>query len=163
METTKRRYRTTRHAERLARRSLADAGSRRRVAQALGRSESTISHEVTDRSHPTIRAAFELLLSLDGEPGVNAVAFAEAAAEVVELSEVVNAASETLIERGIHLLGQENELGFREDMAALTGDGHAEALRRVARASAALARIIDELELRDIDLHALYRAREVAA
>ena len=41
--------------------------------------------------------------------------------------------------------------------AALTGYGHSEALRRVSSASLELAAIIDELDCRGVDLHALYR------
>lgn len=160
MEKTRQRLaRSKRHSEQLARRALKEAGTRRAVSRALGRSESTISHEVTDRFHPDLAKAFTVLLNLIGYPGVDGRAFAEACAEAVELSGIILADDEVLIDRGLFLLEAENRIGYAEDIASLSGHGHAEALRKVASASAELASIIDEMAYRNVDLHEEYRDR----
>lgn len=162
--TTKTRHRRVRHAEQLARRSLKEAGSRRDVAGALGRSESTVSHEVTDRSHPTLTAAFDVFLQLNQYPGVSGRAFAEAAMEAVELRDIIEAETEVLVERGLYLMDAENNSDAVEDRASMVGPlEHAEALRVHASKAMYLAMILDALRYRNIDLHALYREQGAAS
>lgn len=161
MENTRKRLdRQKRHAQRLSREALGGAGTRRAVGRALGRSEATVSHDVTDRYHPD---AYRLFAALVGSVGTTGRAFADACAEAVELSEIVTAEDEDLTRRGLYLLEWEDELCRREDQAALRRSGHAAALRRVASASAELAMILDECAERGIDLYALLDARQVAA
>jgi len=160
------RVRAKRHARRLAQQSLRRAGTLKAVGRAMtpSRRESTVGHYVTDRTHPDLARAFELLIGLCDAEDVSARTFAEAVTELVELRDIVQADTETLIERGLVLMSRENELGYVEDLRSLTGHGHSEALRRVASASAELAAIIGELCYRGKDLHAIYRERgEVAA
>ena len=165
METTRKRLvRTKRHAGRLARGALKGAGTQAAVARAIGKKPGTIGHYLTDRPHPVLVEAFELLVALNGTPGVSAQAFAEAAQELVELSDIVTAETPTLTERCLYLLEWENECGAREDQAAMIGKGeHAKWLRVVASASAELASLLDELRYRGVDAHELFRAREGAA
>lgn len=159
---TKRRYRAARHIERSAKRALRDAGARSEVARTLGRSISTISHEVSDRCHPTLKAAFDTLLLVVDGPKTTGRAFAEAATELVELVEIVQADDAVLIERGLFLMDHENKVDAVEDCRSLHGPvAHSDALRKVASVAAELASILAELWERGIDLHALNR--EVAA
>ena len=161
----KRRDRTRRHAKRLARRAVREAGTRRDVARALGKSESTVSHEVTDRFDVDLARAFEKMILLDGHPGVDARAFSLACTEAFELAPIVLTNTGRLIERGLYLMSWENVAGQREDDASITRKGHPEWLRRVADASLNLAMIIDELETPErglISLHELYEERASA-
>lgn len=164
MENTKKRMaRAQRHAERLGRAAVRDAGSRTDVARALGRSRSTVSHEATTRSHPELKRALEIAVLLNGGRGTSARPLAEAMAEAVELSDIVTAEDATLITRGCYLLDREDLLEADENRAAKTGVGYAEALRAEASAQFELAQIIDELAYRKIDLLALHRQRAVRA
>lgn len=163
-KTRKRRDRLQRHGERLARYSLAAAGRRSDVARALEKSLSTISHEVSDRCNPDLAKAFTVFLSLATRPGTSAAAFAQAVLEAQELVDVISAETETLIERGLFLLEEENRRDAVEDIASLRGSReHAEALRAHGAVVLELPGIIDELLLRNVDLHEVYRARGAAA
>ena len=164
MEKTRlRRLRTERHAHRLARDVLRHAGKQEAVGHAIGRSAGTLAHYCTDRPHPMLVKAFEVLIQLNGTPGVNAQAFAEAASELVELSDIVMAEDDTLIDRALYLLAWENEAGFREDQASMVSEeDHAEWLRKVGSASNELASLLDELRYRGIEVHSLFRERGAA-
>ena len=164
MEKTKQGWRRKGHATALAQRAIRDAGPRRAVAAALGRSESTVSHEARTpgRAHPDLQRAFELLLALSAHPGVSARAFAEAAAEVVELRELVAAETKALVERGLYLLDREDDLECAENRTAKRGGDYAGALRAEGWAQIELAQIIDELAPRGVDLMAEYRRRRVS-
>lgn len=163
MEQTRRLVRRMdRHADRLARHALAEAGPRNRVALALGKSESTISHEVTDRVNPELRDAFRIFLNLNGHPGVSGRAFADAVNEAIELSEIVLADTDTLLARGVHLLSQKAGLVIGEIEASHTGDGHSAVLRKLGSVLLELAAITDELatpERGSISLQAHFRGR----
>lgn len=165
METTRRtEHRRERHATRLARRSIGEAGGPTKVGKALGRSTSATCHDAKDREHPDLRAAFDLLVRLNAHPEVSGRAFAEAVQEAVELAEIVHAEDGVLIERGVWLLEEENARDAREDSDSLLGPAaHAEALRRHASVAAELASILDELAFRGIDLHQQYAQRRNAA
>lgn len=165
METTRRQERRrTRHGTKLARRAIGEAGHPKKVGEALGVTRSAACHWKSDRVHPALREAFEVLLRLDAYPEVSGRAFAEAAAEAVELSEIVHADTEVLLPRGLYLMAYENETDKIEDDATVIGpEAHAEALRKHGSAVMELASILDELLFRGIDLHAEYRARRVAA
>lgn len=152
-----RQTRVGQHADRLGRWALRNAGPLRAVASAIRKEKSTVGHYVTDKVHPTLRPALGVLLNLLGNPGVNGRACVDAFNEALELSDIILEETPRLIERGLFLMRWENELGFREDVASLSGCGHSEALRRVASASNELAQIIDELQYRGVDLHELYR------
>ncbi len=142
---------------------MRDSGRRTDVAAALDRSLSRVSHEATKQVNPVLRDALGMLLGLiDGE-GCSPYAFAEVVSEIIELRDITEAETDTLIVRGLRLLEWENQIGLTEDLASLTGHGHADALRRVAMASNELAAILDELELRGVDLHELFRAQAVAS
>lgn len=155
--------RASRHSLRLAQQSIAYAGTRTDVARALGRDRSTVSHECTTRSHPVLAAAFDLFLGLVDSPGVSGRAFAEAAAEAVELREVVAEETAKLVERGLFLL---DDLGRRlagvYRQSLLGPLPHAESLRPLASVASELAAYLDELSLREVDLHQTVRIRRVS-
>lgn len=164
METTRRTEdRKTRHAKRLARRSIGAAGTPTNVGKALERARSTVSHEGTDREHPALRDAFAVLLRLDAYPEVSGRAFAEAVSEAVELSEIVHADDETLIARGLWLLDGEDPAQGRENTAARLGLGYWDACEATGQLHVELAQIGRECELRGIDLLKLQRERTAAA
>jgi hypothetical protein len=150
--------RARRHAQRLGRTAIRDAGTRTDVARALGRSRSTVSHEATTRSHPELAKALEITILLNGSRGTSARALSEAMAEAVELSDIVTAEDATLITRGCYLLDREDLLEANENRAAKTGAGYSEALRAEASAQMELAAILDELDYRGVDLLALHRS-----
>lgn len=168
IEETRRRIATAqRHSIRLAQEALRGAGTRRDVARALGRSESTVSHECTTRAHPELARAFEVAILLNGHRGTSARALLESMAEAIELSEIATAETETLVERGLFLMDKEDRLEAAENLAAKSGVDYARALRAEASAQNELAAIIDELatpERGSIDLLVVYRkaARRVA-
>lgn len=150
-----------RHAERLAKRSLREAGTRRAVARAVGRPESTVRHETTSRANPELAKALELTIVLNGHPGTSGRPIVEAMLEAVELSDIVTAEDATLVERGLYLLDHEDQLEASENRAARAGASarYADALRSEASVQMELAAIIDELAYRRIDLLELYRAK----
>lgn len=163
MEKTRKRLgRTERHARRLARRSLREAGPLADLSRATGRAVGTLGHDITDRMHPDLVRAYRILLNLNGHPGVNGRPFAECVTEAVELSDIVVAEDATLLARGLHLLDREDQLEALENAAAKSGVGYAEALRAEASAQMELAAIIDELTYRGIDLLGVHRAKAVA-
>lgn len=155
--------RRQRHTAQLAQRAIREAGTPTRVGHAIGRSLSTASHYATDKVHPEFRDAFTVLLNLSQHPGVSGRAYAEAVSEAVELDEIVPAEAETLVARGLYLLEEENRRDSVEDDASMVSPPeHAAALRAHRDAASELAAILDELWFREIDLHALYRARRNA-
>ena len=163
-KTKERRLRTERHSKRLAREVLRRAGTQEAVGRATNKSPGTIAHYQNDRPHPVLVEAFDILISLNGTPGVSAQAFAEAVNELVELSDIVTADDAVLIERALYLLRFEDEAGFHEDQAAMISEeAHAKELRVVASASAELASLLDELRYRNIEMHELRRARARAS
>ena len=166
-ETRKRQRRVERHARRLAQESLAAAGSRTNVGKALGRSRSTISHEVTTRGHPVLEEAFGVLLNLLAHPGVCGRAFVDRAAEALELNDILDADTETLVARGLWLVEHENHFDALEDLASIkTAAEHMEACARHGAALLELRAIEAELltpERGRLDLLALYRQRAVQA
>ena len=162
-KTRKRKVRIKRHAERFARDVIRRAGKQADVGRAIDKRPGTLGHYCTDRPHPVLVEAFEVLIQLNGTPGVSAQAFAEAASELVELSDIVTADTPVLIERALYLLEWENEVGWREDQASMVGKGeHAKWLRVVASASSELASLLDELRYREVDAHELFRERGAA-
>lgn len=164
METTrKRERRRARHVLSLSRRAIREAGTPSHIGEAVGVTRSAASHWTSDRVNPVLRDAFALLIRLDAHPGLSGRAFAEAVAEVVELSEIVHVSDAVLIERGVYLLGWITEAGRRERVAGLRRRGHADELRRVASAAAELAQIMDEATARGMDLYVRFDARELAA
>lgn len=183
-KTKKRLMRAKRHAVRLSQYALAGAGGRRAVARALGRNESTVSHQCTSRASPELLEFFTALLTDDraavsggrtfrvfceafglwmrlmGSDAVSGRAFAEACLEAVELREIVMADDEVLLERGLYLLEQEDVVDSLEDIATKRSTkSHAASLRTHASVAAELATIEDELLARHVDLLAVYRER----
>lgn len=163
-ETRRRAYRAHQHVTRAARRSLRDAGARKDVARVLGRAPSTIRHEVTDRCHPTIQAALAIVIDLTEAEGVTGRAVAEAFTEIVEIGEILEAETDTLIKRGLWLTDAENTTCRDEQTASMLGDlEHEVALRRHSSVSAELADVSAELRERGVSLKAEYRASKVGA
>jgi hypothetical protein len=155
MEKTRRRLdRARRHAERLSQEALKGAGSRRAAGQALGRSESTVSHECTSRAHPAIAEVMSMLIMLNGFPGTTGRAIRNAVVEAQELHDIVHADDETLIARGLYLLAKEDLLESAENGAAKARTGYSEALRAEGHAQIELAAVMDELEYRGLCLWA---------
>lgn len=165
METTQRNERRRdRHVRRLSQRALREAGTPTNVGRALGKAQSTISHESTTRTNPTIQAALELLIRLRQHPDVDPTALRLAMDEALDLEDLTLADDETLIARGLWLMPEENRSDALEDDASyLDPHTHAEALRRHSRIAAELAAILDELAYREIDLHQLYFESRAAA
>lgn len=156
--------RRDRHARRLNQDAIRGAGSPTKVGRALDVSRTAVCHWTSDRVNPALREAFGVLLRLDAHPEVSGRAFAEAVSEAVELSEVVHAADEVLVARGVYLMVEENRSCQAEDEASLIGpEAHSAALRKHGNHALELAGIIDELLFRRIDLHAEYRARAVGS
>lgn len=163
MTTKRREHRRSRHATRLARESIAHAGTPTNVGKALDRATSTVCHEAKDRENPVLRDAFALLVRLNAHPDVSGRAFAERVTEAVDLAEITEADTDTLIARGLWLMPEENASDSVEDNASyLDPHTHAEALRKHASIASELAAILDELDYRGVNLHALY-ASKVAA
>lgn len=153
--------RTVRHAERLAKRSIRYAGPRHEVARVLKRSPSTISHEVRNRAHPTLKASFAMMVSLSEDSKVSPWAYMTACKEAVELATVVEVDDESLVASGIRLLAEENASCRDEDDATLMGElAHAEALARHAEVCLKLSATLVDAHERGIPLHALYRERQ---
>lgn len=161
--TTELKSRTRRaesHAKRLAHRSLRSAGQPKDVGRALGKSRSTIAHEITSRFNPELKRAYEMTILLNGHPGTNGRAVAEAMLEASELTDIVMAETETLVSRGLFLLDQEDLKEGAENRAAKAGVDYSDALRAEASVQMELAAIIDELRTHErgsIDLLAVYR------
>lgn len=161
MSTRDKARRTVRHSERLAKRSIRYAGARKDVARVLQRSPSTISHEVRNRAHPTLKASFAMMVSLSEDAKVSPWAFAVACKEAVELATVLDSDDDSLIASGIRLLTEENDTDRVEDDATLAGElAHAEALARHAEVCLKLSATLVEAHERGIALHALYRERQ---
>ena len=153
--------RAKRHARRLAQDSLRRAGTLKAVGQAMRppRTESTVGHYVTDRTHPDLKRAFELLVGLAGAEDVSARPFAEAALEAVELADIVRAETETLVERAIYLRRSEHTLEAAENESGQLGcPAYPAALRREAHAQLELASILEELAYRGVDFYAAEKA-----
>lgn len=150
------------HAQRLAQEAVAGAGRRKDVASATGRSESTVSSDVTERYHP---AAFDLLLRLIDSPGTTGRAFAERCLEAVELHEILNASEEVLIERGLFLVPAKYESHSQEADAVLTGPVEwAVALQKHRDVTSELAVIVLVLWRHfRVDLRQIYAERKRAA
>lgn len=151
MDKTKKRLdRAKRHARRLAMQAIDGAGTRRDVAEAIGRDESTVSHEATSRANPVLHEALAMELMLDAHPATTGESIRRAFYEARELHPILLADDETLIDRAMYLIVQEDCLERDENRAAKTRDGYSEALRAEGHAQIELAAIIDELELRGI-------------
>lgn len=160
----KKERRRDRHGMRLARRVIKDAGSPTKVGEALGVTRSAASHwgrDEGDRVHPALRDAYAVLLRLDEHPDVDARAFVRAAAEAVDLSELVHAEDETLIARGFYLLDREDSTQAAENTAARTCVGYLDACEATGHLHIELAQIGRECEARGFDLCALYRDQAV--
>lgn len=162
-ETKRRLRRARKHAERGARRAIRGAGSRRDVARALKRSESTVSHEATSRSHPELTRALEMAMLLNGGRDTTARALAQEMMEAVDLSEVILEDTDRLTARGLYLLDREDLLEADENRASRSGVGYSDALRAEGWAQIELAGIHDELLERNVDLLELDRERKAAA
>lgn len=155
-----RRWRKS-HAERLGRHTLRESGRRSDVADALGRSISTISHEVTDRCHPELAAAFTLMLDLERHPSTGARSFLDAVEQIVTLAEIEGQTNEAFIARGVYLLDAEDQTCHEEDIAArMSQADHAEALLKHGSLVMELAAYLADAPRRGIDLHAEWRARK---
>lgn len=150
------------HARRLAQEAIGGAGRRKDVADATGRSESTVSSDVTERYHPE---AFDLLLNLIESPGTTGRAFAERCIEAVELHEILNSSREVLIERGLFLMPTENRADSEEDDASLMGPVRwAVSLQKVRDVSGELAIVVLVLWHHfGVDLRRVYEDRMRAA
>lgn len=161
MERTASRWRRKAHAEDLGRYALREAGKRSHVADALSRSISTISHEVKDRCHPTLYAAFELMLDLARHPNTGTRSFLDAVELTVTLAEIESQPTGAFIARGLYLLDAEDETCAQEDIAArLSQDAHAESLLRHGAMVNELAAYLKDAKRRRIDLHAEWRAQK---
>lgn len=160
-ETKKRLRRTRTHATRLAQRAIREAGTRRDVAVALGRSQSTVSHETTSRAHPELVKALEAVMLLNRGRATTARALIEGLDEALELRDIILEDAARLIARGRVLVEKVNQRDAHADTAALLGDAeHAEALRSLGSACFELAAIEDELRTSErggISLLAEYR------
>lgn len=154
MSTTNSRT-TSRYARRLSQESIAGGGKRKDVAAATGRSQSTVSSDVTERYHP---AAYDLFKKLLEDPETTGRAFAERCVEAVELHEIRNAPKEQLVERGLFLARLENRKDSYEDDASFVGPIEwSEALRDVSTVSVELALIVEVLWVdHGVDLRNLY-------
>lgn len=153
MDKTKKRLdRAKRHARRLAMQALDDAGTRRAVADATDRDESTISHECTSRPNRVLHEAFAMEMMLDRHPATTGEPIRRAFYEARELHPILMADDETLVERAMYLIVQEDALEAAENGAAKTRDDYADALRAEGHAQIELAAIIDELEMRGLDV-----------
>lgn len=151
MDTTKKRLdRAKRHARRLAMQAIDGAGSRRAVAEAIGRNESTVSHEATSRANPVLHEALALEIMLDAHPATTGDSVRRAFYEARELHPILMADSGTLVERAMYLIVHEDRLEAAENGAAKTHVGYSDALRAEGHAQIELAAIIDELDLRGI-------------
>lgn len=150
-----------RHARRLAMEALDRAGSRTAVARALGVARATISHECTSRPNRTLEGFFDLFLNVNACPDAAARAIADAVNEALEVRDIISADTETLVERGVYLVEQENRLDALEDTASLRSTlSHAAAGKTHASALFELAAIEHELLVRRVDLLAVYRERQ---
>lgn len=161
-ETRRRERRRSRHTRTLAHWAISEAGTPTKVGQATGHAPSTVAHWTSDRVNPAIRDFFELLVAISRHPELDADAILQAAEDAVAFDSLVMVSDERLLVEGLELMDRENRLGYQEDLASLSGVDHDVWLRRVARSSARLSRIIRELRERGIDLHAEYRARRVS-
>lgn len=150
------------HARRLAQDAIAGAGSRKSVAEATGRSESTVSSDVTERYHPK---AYELLVALIESPGTTGRAFAEACLEAVELHEVFSASQEVLVNRGLFLIPESHRADLEKGEARLMGPVEwAVALQKSRDVDGELAIIVLVLwQHFNVDLRQLYIERKRAA
>lgn len=153
-----RRIRTERHRDTLAVAAYRRTpGTQAQKAEARGVAPGTVGHYHTDRPDPALAEILERLIAGLSIQGVSPTALLEAVEEAYELHWLASADDEVLIRRGVTLMQTENEVGYKEDVASLTGNGHSEWLRKVADASRELAMTIDELMYRGIDLHQRYR------
>lgn len=149
METTRKRLeRAKRHARRLAMAALDGAGTRRAVGEALDTHESTVSRQCTRRPNPVLHQALAIEIMLDRHPATTGEPIRRAFYEASELHPILMADDETLVERAMYLIVHEDVLESRENRAAKTRDGYADALRAEGHAQIELAAVIDELEMR---------------
>jgi hypothetical protein len=145
-ETKKRVGRAERHAQRLARRAISEAGTRRDVAAALGRSENLVSSYATRFGFPELVKALTVLMLLFRGRATKARALLEALDEALELREIILEDTDRLIARGRVLIEKVNQLDARADTASLQSDeAHSGALRSLGSACFELAQIEDEL------------------
>ncbi|MFA6044169.1 MAG: hypothetical protein WC718_04235 [Phycisphaerales bacterium] len=152
------KVRVERHAARLAKNAIRySGGTLRSTGDALGRAESTMGHEVTDRPN---RAVLDICTRLIAGNATNPMALIQSQEDAFELGAIVTADTDRLIRDGLALMAQESERDGHEDDAALCGGmAHAEALDRYRVVARQLSLTIRELAMRGIDLHAEYRRR----
>jgi hypothetical protein len=161
MERTRlRKLRIERHASRLAHEAIRHAGTLRAVGAALGKAESTIGHEVTDRHN---RAVLDVCVRLINGSATDPLALLQAMEDAYELECIAKASDERLTADGFVLLDVESARDGAEDLAALIGPlEHADALDRYRPIAKRLSLVERELAERGKNLHALYRRRRTA-
>jgi hypothetical protein len=161
MEPTRlRKLRIERHASRLSHEAIRHAGTLRAVGAALGKAESTIGHEVTDRHN---RAVLDICVRLIAGSATDPLALLQAMEDAYELSDLVAKDTERLIAEGIDAMAEESRLdGAEDDAGIIGGTVHADAIDRYRLVARRASLRIRELAERGVDIHGLYRQRRTA-